>query len=87
MDIALPVFLLVLDPDENPPSATHTAAVARLMSLATENGAAFKEAMAGLESAQRTVLEQSMRQALSHGHSSALSSSAAAPSISLKSFG
>lgn len=95
--ILLPALLYHVDVEQDVPSQVHTAAVSRLLSLATHFPAAFKDTTAILDDSTRSKLETSIRQLLgSRGRNGASAQGLGATpgvrgsgeaSIALKSFG
>lgn len=64
--ILLPTFILVLNSSNPTPLSTylHTLSVNHLLSLASTQQAAFRQATASLDADRRTILETSIRNAL-----------------------
>jgi hypothetical protein len=88
--IVLPAYVLLLEPSASQAakSVPHSAAVSRLLDLASRDSTAFREATETLAPAERTTLETSIRQAVqSQRDSSSRPVAQQAPTISLKSFG
>lgn len=82
--VLLPTATLALDPN-SPSSTLHTQGITHLLSYATSAPVAFKEAAGTLSSAERDVLEMSIRQAVG-GMGGAKQAQTAKPQISLRAF-
>ena len=86
MCAVVPTLLLLLSEDDDG-SAPHQLAVSQLVSLASNQSAAFKVAAASLDETRRSFLERSVRKALQGGAAPGSRAAAKPKTVALRSFG
>lgn len=84
LGVLLPVMIMLLNPEQVPPSPLHAQATGQILSFATSSPTAFKDATGKLSTELKETLEMSVRQAL--GGTKPTSAEGHKPQISLRSF-
>jgi hypothetical protein len=64
LGIILPVLILLLDPNQSPPTSLHSIVMSQVLAYATAHSLVFKEVTGKLGTQERDILEKSVRRAV-----------------------